>query len=161
MRKLMTRFKFRTLKELWTQHGCTDPVEAYNIFFKDEIEFDIEELQTKYEKERLKIDLEMNFQQTDPAKMSAEEKIIYERNLLIVECREDSNSLFKVMAHITDNEANRYNKFRDKLAQFVINTLSLLKKSDLRFEEDRKLREVIDILKNQKEDDRFRIVKDA
>jgi len=37
----------------------------------------------------------------------------------------------------------------------------LLKKSDLRFEEDRKLREVIDILKNQKEDDRFRIVKDA
>jgi hypothetical protein len=37
----------------------------------------------------------------------------------------------------------------------------LLKKSDLRFEEDRKLREVIDILKNQIEDDRFRIVKDA
>ena len=93
--------------------------------------------------------------------MSAEEKIIYDRNLLIVECREDSNSLFKVMAHITDNEANRYNKFRDKLAQFVINTLSLLKKSDLRFEEDRKLREVIDILNNQIEDDRFQIVKDA
>ena len=161
MRKLMTRFKFRTLEELWTQHGYSDPVEAYNIFFKDEIEFDIEELQTKYEKERLKIDLEMNFQQINPDKMSAEEKIIYDRNLLIVECREDSNSLFKVMAHITDNEANRYNKFRDKLAQFVINTLSLLKKSDLRFEEDRKLREVIDILKNQKEDDRFRIVKDA
>ena len=157
----MTKFKFRTLEELWTQHDCSDPVEAYNIFFKDEIEFDIEELQTKYEKERLKINLEMNFQQTDPAKMSAEEKIIYDRNLLIVECREDSNSLFKVMAHITDNEANRYNKFRDKLAQFVINTLSLLKKSELRFEEDRKLREVIDILKNQIEDDRFRIVKDA
>ena len=161
MRKLMTRFKFRTLEELWTQHGCTDPVEAYNIFFKDEIEFDIEELQTKYEKERLKINLEMNFQQTNPANMSAEEKVIYDRNLLIVECREDSNSLFKVMAHITDNEANRYNKFRDKLAQFVINTLSLLKKSDLRFEEERKLREVIDILNNQIEDDRFRIVKDA
>ena len=161
MRKLMTRFKFRTLEELWTQHGYSDPVEAYNIFFKDEIEFDIEELQTKYEKERLKIDLEMNFQQTNPANMSAEEKVIYDRNLLIVECREDSNSLFKVMAHITDNEANRYNKFRDKLAQFVINTLSLLKKSDLRFEEDRKLREVIDILKNQIEDDRFQIVKDA
>jgi hypothetical protein len=157
----MTRFKFRTLEELWTQHGYSDPVEAYNIFFKDEIEFDIEELQSKYEKERLKIDLEMNFQQINPDKMSTEEKIIYDRNLLIVECREDSNSLFKVMAHITDNEANRYNKFRDKLAQFVINTLSLLKKSDLRFEEDRKLREVIDILKNQKEDDRFQIVKDA
>ena len=157
----MTRFKFRTLEELWTQHGYSDPVEAYNIFFKDEIEFDIEELQTKYEKERLKINLEMNFQQTNPDNMSAEEKIIWDRNLLIVECREDSNSLFKVMAHITDNEANRYNKFRDKLAQFVINTLSLLKKSDLRFEEDRKLREVIDILKNQIEDDRFRIVKDA
>ena len=157
----MTKFKFRTLEELWTQHGYSDPVEAYNIFFKDEIEFDIEELQTKYEKERLKINLEMNFQQTNEANMSAEEKVIYDRNLLIVECREDSNSLFKVMAHITDNEANRYNKFRDKLAQFVINTLSLLKKSDLRFEEDRKLREVIDILKNQIEDDRFRIVKDA
>ena len=80
----MTRFKFRTLEELWTQHGYSDPVEAYNIFFKDEIEFDIEELQTIYEKERLKIDLEMNFQQTDPDKMSAEEKIIYNRNLLIV-----------------------------------------------------------------------------
>ena len=47
-----------------------------NIFFKDEIEFDIEELQTKYEKERLKIDLEMNFQQTKLEKMTAEEKII-------------------------------------------------------------------------------------
>ena len=76
MRKLMTKFKFRTLEELWTQHDCSDPVEAYNIFFKDEIEFDIEELQTKYEKERLKINLEMNFQQTDQANMSAEEKII-------------------------------------------------------------------------------------
>ena len=76
MRKLMTRFKFRTLEELWTQYGYSDPVEAYNIFFKDEIEFDIEELQTKYEKERLKIDLEMNFQQTKLEKMTAEEKII-------------------------------------------------------------------------------------
>ena len=76
MRKLMTRFKFRTLEELWTQHGCSDPVEAYNKFFKDEIEFDIEELQEKYEKERLKIDLEMNFQQINPEKMSAEEKVI-------------------------------------------------------------------------------------
>ena len=62
------------------------------------------------------------------SKMTPEEKIIYDRNLLIVECREDSNSLFKVMAHITENEANRYKKFRDKLAKFVINTLSLLKK---------------------------------
>ena len=157
----MTRFKFRTLEELWTQHGYSDPVEAYNIFFKDEIEFDIEELQTKYEKERLKINLEMNFQQTNHDNMSAEEKVISDRNLLIVECREDSNSLFKVMAHITDNEANRYNKFRDKLAQFVINTLKLLKKSDLRFEEERKLREVIDILNNQIEENRFQIVKDA
>ena len=161
MRKLMTKFKFRTLEELWTQHGCSDPVEAYNIFFKDEIEFDIEELQMIYEKERLKINLEMNFQQTDPEKMTPEEKIIYDRNLLIVECREDSNSLFKVMAHITENEANRYKKFRDKLAQFVINTLSLLKKSELRFEEERKLREVINILKNQIEENRFQIVKDA
>jgi len=72
----MTKFKFRTLEELWTQHGCSDPVEAYNIFFKDEIEFDIEELQTKYEKERLKIDLEMNFQQTKLEKMTAVEIII-------------------------------------------------------------------------------------
>ena len=65
------------------------------------------------------------------------------------------------MAHITENEANRYKKFRDKLAQFVINTLSLLKKSELRFEEERKLREVINILKNQIEENRFQIVKDA
>ena len=65
----MTRFKFRTLEELWTQHGCSDPVEAYNIFFKDEIEFDIEELQMIYAdsgaKKRLIFDISRFFHQKD------------------------------------------------------------------------------------------------
>ena len=40
----------------------------------------------------------MNFVNVDLEKMTPEEKQIYDRGLAIVNCKADTNSLFKVMA---------------------------------------------------------------
>ena len=45
-----------------------------------------------------KIENEMNFVNIDPNNMSEQQKRIYSRNLAVVQCSEDLNSLFKVLS---------------------------------------------------------------
>ena len=66
----MEKFPFRKLEELWERHKCQNAIEAYNKIFKNEVEFDIEELQQRYEREKKKIEKEMNFVNMDPSNMS-------------------------------------------------------------------------------------------
>ena len=51
-------------------------MDAYKKIFKNEVEFDIEELQQRYEKEKKKIDNEMNFINIDPNNMTEHQKRI-------------------------------------------------------------------------------------
>jgi hypothetical protein len=94
----MEKYPFRKIEELWERHGCENPMDAYKKVFKNEVEFDIDELQKRYEKEKKKIDREMNFVNMDPDNMSEEYKRIFDKNLAIVQCGEDLNSLFKVLS---------------------------------------------------------------
>ena len=103
----MTKYKFRTLEELWEQHGCKDPIEAYNKLFKNEIDFDIETIQKKYNKEKERLDREMIFKTIDPEKMDVNEKRIFKKNLAIINCRADENSLFKTMSFNHFDNASR------------------------------------------------------
>jgi hypothetical protein len=41
----MEKYPFRKIEELWERHGCQNPMDAYKKIFKNEVEFDIEELQ--------------------------------------------------------------------------------------------------------------------
>ena len=66
--------------------------------FKNEIDFDIETIQKKYNKEKEKIEREMIFKTIDPEKMDVNEKRIFKKNLAVINCREDANSLFKTMS---------------------------------------------------------------
>ena len=70
----MEKKPFRNIEELWK--GYNNPIEAYKDIFKNEVEFDIEELQKRYEREKKKIDKEMNFVNMDPNNMSEQYKRI-------------------------------------------------------------------------------------
>ena len=94
----MEKYPFRKIEELWERHGCENPMDAYKKIFKNEVEFDIQELQQRYEREKKKIDNEMNFVNIDPNNMSENQKRIYSKNLAVVQCSEDQNSLFKVLS---------------------------------------------------------------
>ena len=50
-------------------------------------------MQERYEKHRSKIDREMIFINIDPENMSIEQERIYKKNLAIVNCSNDINSL--------------------------------------------------------------------
>jgi len=69
------------------------PIEAYHDLFCDEIEYDIEELQERFEKQRKKIDNEMIFVNIDPENMTKEQKRIYDKNLAAIKCSNDVNSI--------------------------------------------------------------------
>ena len=64
-------------------------------------------MQRVYEKQRLKVDNEMNFVNVNLENMTPEEKQIFDRGLAIVNCKEDTNSLFKVMAFNHYDSASR------------------------------------------------------
>ena len=72
----MEKYPFRKIEELWERHGCANPMDAYNKIFKNEVEFDIQELQQRYEREKKKIDNEMNFVNIDPNNMTEHQKRI-------------------------------------------------------------------------------------
>ena len=76
IKKLMTRYPFKSVAELWTSRGYESPILAYHDIFKNELEQDIEELQERYEKERRRIDHEMDFMNINPEQMTTEEKRI-------------------------------------------------------------------------------------
>ena len=73
-------------------------MDAYQKIFKNEIEFDIQELQQRYEREKKRVENEMNFVNIDPKNMSEQQERIYKKNLAVVQCSEDLNSLFKVLS---------------------------------------------------------------
>ena len=95
------------MDELWEQHGFTNPIDAYKELFKNEIDFDIETIQKNYNKEKEKIDKETTFKKIDPEKMDANEKRIFNKNLAIINCRDDANSLFKTMSFNHYDNASR------------------------------------------------------
>ena len=51
-----------------------------------------------YEKEKKRVENEMNFVNIDPKNMSEQQERIYKKNLAVVQCSEDLNSLFKVLS---------------------------------------------------------------
>ena len=113
----MTKYKFRYLEELWEQHGQKDPIEAQNNLFKNEIDFDIETIQKNYNKEKERIDKEMSFKNIDTEHMDVNEKRIFQKNLAMVNCRQDVNSLFKTMSFNHFDNASRFIKCRQLISQ--------------------------------------------
>ena len=60
--------------------------------------------------------------------MTPEEKQIFDRGLAIVNCKEDTNSLFKVMAFNHYDSASRYNSCRNNIVEYIVKSLLLMKK---------------------------------
>ena len=85
--------------------------------FKNEIDFDIETIQKKYNKEKERIDKETSFKKIDPEKMDANEKRIFNKNLAVINCRDDANSLFKTMSFNHYDNASRYIKCRQNISK--------------------------------------------
>ena len=75
--------------------------------FKNEIDFDIETIQKNYNKEKERIDKETSFKKIDPEKMDVNEKRIFNKNLAVINCRDDANSLFKTMSFNHYDNASR------------------------------------------------------
>ena len=65
----MSLYPFSKISDLWEHHGFNDPIAAYRDSFKEDLAFDIVELQTKYEDERKRIEDQMNFIEIDPLNM--------------------------------------------------------------------------------------------
>ena len=70
----------------------------------------------------------MNFVNVNLENMSPEEKQIFDRGLAIVNCKEDTNSLFKVMAFNQYDSASRYNSCRNNIIEYIVKSLLLMKK---------------------------------
>ena len=52
----MTKYPFSKIADLWELFDYSDPITAYRDTFKDDLEFDIVELQTKYADEAKRIE---------------------------------------------------------------------------------------------------------
>ena len=94
----MTKYPFSKIADLWELFDYSDPITAYRDTFKDDLEFDIVELQTKYADEAKRIEDQMNFINIDPLQMDEKQKRIYDAGFAILECGGDGDCLFKVMA---------------------------------------------------------------
>ena len=64
----MTKYPFSKITDLWELFDYSDPITAYRDTFKDDLEFDIVELQTKYADEAKRIEDQMNGKKPEPSK---------------------------------------------------------------------------------------------
>ena len=70
----------------------------------------------------------MNFVNMDPNNMSEEYKRIFNKNLAIIQCGEDLNSLFKVLSLDYYDQGWRFVNLKNRLANFIVETLTKMKK---------------------------------
>lgn len=88
----------------------------------------------------------MIFNKIDPEKMDVNEKRIYNKNLAVINCKDDANSLFKTMSFNHFDNASRYTKCRQLITKYIFETLLLMKKSNLNDLESSKIKELLEIL---------------